>query len=130
MRSAALSGKRAGFAVVSLLYNKNATNDKHPAKEGCRDPRSEVQFLKIICLVGKFSLGLSPVEVSEFSFSIYLSLNEQRNKQVHTHTQKGEKAGDCPTDHQQKNTPGQGIFPRGHGHLFDRKLVGVFVSLI
>ena len=27
-------------------------------------------------------------------------------------------------------TPGQRIFPRGHGHLFDRKFVGVFVSLI
>ena len=28
------------------------------------------------------------------------------------------------------HTPGQEISPRGHGHLCDRKLVGVFVSLI
>ena len=27
-------------------------------------------------------------------------------------------------------TPGQGILPRDHGHLFYRKPVGVFVSLI
>ena len=28
------------------------------------------------------------------------------------------------------DTPGQGLCPRGHGHLFDKKIVGVFVSLI
>ena len=29
-----------------------------------------------------------------------------------------------------RDTPGQGILPRDHGHLFYRKPVGVFVSLI
>ena len=29
-----------------------------------------------------------------------------------------------------ENTPGQGIFPWGHGHLLYKKAVGVFVSLI
>ena len=28
------------------------------------------------------------------------------------------------------DTPGQGIYPRGHGNLFDKKSVGVFVSLV
>ena len=31
---------------------------------------------------------------------------------------------------QRKNTPGRFFLSRGHGHLLDRKLVGVFVSLV
>ena len=87
-----------------------------------------------VCVCGD-CLDFAPCPVPRAAMASHLPISVRA--ECTSYTQSAGFANHCENPTQpagfpapNAHTPGQGIFPRGHGHLFGRKFVGVFVSLI